>query len=69
MHQVEYTRGTPAACITSASSVAVAGVSSDGFTTTAFAAGQRGRDLPRQQQQRQVPGVMMPTTPIGLRTA
>src|SRR5437667_11905626 len=34
--------GIPAPCMTSASSVAVAGVSSDGFTTTAFPQGNAG---------------------------
>ena len=47
--------GTPAVCITSASNVAVAGVSSEKFDDHTIAAGQRRSDFPGEQQQRQVP--------------
>ena len=61
--------GTPASRITSASSVALAGVSSDGFTTTALPQARAGATFHVSSRSGRFHGVTMPTTPTGLRTA
>src|SRR5208283_5190332 len=61
--------GTPAVCITSASNVAVAGVSSDGFTTTQLPQASAGATFQVSSRSGRFHGVIIPTTPSGLRTA
>src|ERR1700722_3232649 len=61
--------GIPASCIASASKVAVAGVSSEGFTTTAFPQASAGATFQVSNNSGRFQGVITPTTPSGLRTA
>jgi carbamoyl-phosphate synthase large subunit len=61
--------GAPASRITSASSVALAGVSSDGLTTTALPQARAGATFHVSSKSGRFQGVTMPTTPMGFRTA
>ena len=61
--------GTPAAAITSASSVAEAGVSSLGLTTTALPQARAGATFQVSSSSGRFHGTMTATTPTGLRTA
>jgi hypothetical protein len=61
--------GTPAAAITSASTVAEAGVSSLGFTMTALPHASAGATFQVSSSRGRFQGTMIATTPIGLRTA
>ena len=61
--------GTPTACITSASSVAVPGVSSEGLATTALPQASAGATFQVSSSSGRFQGEITPTTPSGLRTA
>jgi hypothetical protein len=61
--------GTPASCITSASSVAVEGVSSEGFATMVLPQASAGASFQVRSKSGRFQGAITPTTPRGLRIA
>ncbi|MNN82920.1 hypothetical protein D3C81_1999120 [compost metagenome] len=61
--------GSPTDCITSASRVAVPGVSSDGLATTALPHASAGATFQLNRSRGRFHGEMMPTTPKGFLTA
>jgi hypothetical protein len=60
--------GTPADSTISAMTVAVPGVSSEGFATTVFPAASAGASLQTSDSKGKLQGMSMPITPSGLRT-
>src|SRR5689334_23285520 len=58
--------GTPASAMTSASSVAVAGVSSEGLTTTVLPQARAGATFQVSRSSGRFHGTTMATTPSGL---
>jgi hypothetical protein len=61
--------GKPAAAIASASTVAEAGVSSEGLTTTALPQASAGATFQVSSSSGRFHGTITATTPTGLRTA
>ena len=69
MHDVVDARGMPTVCITSPSSVAVAGVSSDGLTTTVLPQASAGATFHVISSSGRFHGQTTAITPFGTRTA